>query len=283
MTEESVKEEAGNEESASTEGGEEKKGKLVDVSSAKESVQEEPEAPAENEASEEGNSEQIFEERPESDDSEDKLLAGKYKTVEDLEAGYKELSSKLREKQPEAPEEYNFNFSESETFKDLADNDNLNLDLSDDPLLKAVEPVFKEHGISQEAAEKLVRIYVDEELESTPDPKKEMEKLGSDAEKITENVGRFVAKNFGEDEHSVLEDFASTAKGVKILDKISKMVGEKNIPAEADPAPRRTPDELMQEAEKIRKDSRDFSWDTAAKRRYDEIMTEAAKRELSKK
>ena len=37
-------------------------------------------------------------------DTQPKLYAGKYKSIEDLEAGYKNLEKKLGQKQPERPE-----------------------------------------------------------------------------------------------------------------------------------------------------------------------------------
>lgn len=182
---------------------------------------------------------------------EEELIFGKYKTMEDAEKGFKELTSKLREKTPEAPEEYNLNFSDSENFKDV---EGLNLDLSEDPVAKSVAAAAKEANVPQEALDKIVNAYIEAELDDVPDRGDELAKLGGDKDQVIKKASTFVRQNFDENEQSLLEGLAETADGVKLLSKLSEMNMSKSIPAEASES-FENPDELRSQAKELKKNA----------------------------
>lgn len=91
----------------------------------------------------EGAKDQTFEADP---NAEDKLFAGKFKSAEELEKGYKEAVQKLTEKTPSAPESYEFDFSGHDVLKDFE------IDFSTDPEWQDVAPAFKEANITQDQA-----------------------------------------------------------------------------------------------------------------------------------
>ena len=155
----------------------------------------------------EGNEEQqtenqetgVQEEQGEAEDapsSEDGYLyAGKYKSTEDLEKGYKELAAKLREKSPGAPEgDYEFDFSNNEALSDAE------IDLDEDAIFNAAIPAFKKAGVSQEQAQLVVEAVLEATYEQMPDIGTELEKLGPNGAEIVSDVNKFVHKTFNEAE-----------------------------------------------------------------------------------
>lgn len=205
----------------------------------------------------------------------DYLYGGKYKSVDDLEKGYKELYSKYTEKRPEAPEKYEFDFSEHETLKSQE------ISLDDDPTYQKMVPLFKELNLTQDQANMLVSTYLETSYEAIPDQAQEIEKLGPNAQEIINRTNSFVSKNFTAEEQELAMAIGATADGVKFLDKIAKMRGEQPIPTDAaDYAPKKSYQELMAEATAFLKSHPNFDIDKKAQARYERMMDEAVKLQI---
>jgi hypothetical protein len=146
-----------------------------------------------------------------------KLYAGKYKTPEDLEKGYKELSTLVRVKNPEAPEEYDFSVVEG------VDGEN--------PLLGTMQEVMKNQNLTQDQATALTEAFVGFSTENTPDMEEEVKKLGGDASVMIQQVEGFMKRYLNEEETAILSQVGGSAEGIKLLHKLSQQMGEKAIPA----------------------------------------------------
>lgn len=205
----------------------------------------------------------------------EKPIAGKYKSLGELENGYKELSTKLREKSPAAPENYEIKLPETIKLPE-------GVDLSKDPILEKMMPKMKELGISQQAFEGLIGSYLEAELGMMPDAAKELEKLGGKDAPVLASVAAFVGR-FPEAEQKQLRQIATTAEGVQLIEKIRQMTGEKSIPtdeehrqAEGDPA------ELEAQAMKLKRDTPNFDANTTAIKQYEALMDRAAAIKLAR-
>lgn len=203
----------------------------------------------------------------------DHLYAGKYKTAEDLEKGYKEVVQKLTEKRPGAPEEYKFDFSESETLK------NVEMSLDNDPTYQKMIPLFKELNLTQEQAQAIVGTYMETAYEGIPDIGEEMKKLGPNANEIITKVNNFVAKQVPEKFRPLVEQAGSTAVGVEFVEWVQNgMMRDNSIPTDAEAyAPRKSYQDLMAEATAMRKSNPNFDIDKKAQARYEQMMDEAVK------
>jgi len=147
------------------------------------------------------------------------LLAGKYKSVQDLEKGYKEstkysrdLSSKVKDLEsaiPKAPDAYEFNFKEVEGLEDVEIS-------AEDPDMVAMLPVFKELNLTNEQASKLVQAHLQNmaSLAETPDQIKE--KLGSNADVITTKLQEYTNTLPSEDQQ-IMQSLTDTAAGTDFL------------------------------------------------------------------
>lgn len=224
------------------------------------------EAPVTEAPVEEVTSEEIKTDQP--------LFAGKYKTLEDFETGHKELVQKLTEKRPEAPEEYKFDFSGHET---LSKQD---INIGEDPLFKEMLPMFKELNMSQDSVNKVVTKFLEQEMLNVPDMGDELAKLGPRGSETVKRVESFVGKNLDENEQVMARELATTAAGVKLLDKFAAMVSERPIPTEANFSPEKTQTELMSEAMRIRDTTPNFEVDTKAQAIYEQLMDKAVKLQL---
>ncbi len=158
----------------------------------------------------------------------EKLLAGKYKNVEELEKGYKELSKMARENKVEIPDEYSFDMSELEGFETVEIN-------KEDPFLQDMVGVFKQAGISDQQASVLVANFNKLQGMSDVDPEKEMSKLGEDAKVVIPEIERFFAKNkanFSEEELTSIASMTTTADGVRAINRMINMTHSKPVPTD---------------------------------------------------
>jgi hypothetical protein len=204
--------------------------------------------------------------------TEEYLYAGKYKSAEDLEAGYKELYGKFTAKTPEAPDEYKFDFTENEALKSVEIN------LDDDPTYQKMVPLFKELNLSQDQANALVETYLESSMEGITDIGEELKKLGPNANDIVTRANAFVAKYLSPEEQGIAEQLGQTAEGVQFLEKMAKMRGEADIPVDAQAfAPKQTYQELMAEAVALRKGNPNFDIDRPAQAKYEQMMDAAVK------
>jgi len=206
--------------------------------------------------------------------------ANKFGSVDELEKGYKELTQKLREKLPEAPEEYKLDLGEIEglaDFKEKLDG----LDISEDPMFKAALPAFKKHNLSQDAVNDIIADVLKSDIEGAVDKEAELAKLGDDGDKILSEVARFNAK-LPEEEQAFINSIATTAEGVKFAHKLIGLMGEKPVPTEEANAPELDPNEILNEAAKLKRETPNFDLNTKAQARYEALMTEASKIQLKK-
>lgn len=203
------------------------------------------------------------------------LYAGKYKTVEAMEEGVKELTAKLREKTPEAPEDYTFDFSEDEDLKPhaylLED-----LNVKEDPRFETMDVVFKKHSLSQEAVNDIVKAQLMYDISSVPDLEAEANSLGEEKDIILAHAQTFVNKHLSGDEMEIAVDLGKSAAGVKLLYKMSKLAGEKRVPQDVNtgvggPSSK----ELYAEAFALRADNPRFEVDTNAMARYESLLESA--------
>jgi len=251
---------------------------LVNASEAEEQTQEAETQEAESQKTntQEPETQDNETHKPEFEDSKKgDLYAGKYKSVDDLEKGYKEAVQKLTEKQPQAPEEYNFDFTDDEDFKEFSHLEP-NLALNDDPYVQEIAPVLKKHNISQEAASDIAKAYLKTELSGLGDTGEEMKKLGDNGQQIIKDVNTFVGKNFSQEEQKIAEQIGQSAEGVKFLHKLSKMSGEKTIPGDAGSGFQESQHDLVEKANQLKQKHGNNLYGDAA-REYERLMDQAAK------
>lgn len=149
------------------------------------------------------------------------LLAGKYKSVEDLEKGYRESTKYGRELNDKikgfesfkAPEEYTFDFKDVEGLSDI--------DITpDDPDMKAMIPVFKElnggRGLSNEDANKLVQAHLNNMASLTETPEQIKDQLGSNADVIITKLQEFT-NDLPEQDQLIMQALSDTSAGVDFL------------------------------------------------------------------
>lgn len=179
-----------------------------------------PEAPAGGESIldkytvTEGDAEKAPEDNPATEKSGEEvtLLADKYKTVEELEKGYKEAIKTLTEKGKVAPESY-----------ELAED--LGFD-PEDPMLGEFSEVAKKHNLSNEAYNDLVKFKAEMDAKMAPNPEAELEKLGPNANELIQGVSKFYQSKLSAEQYESVKAIASTAEGVQILDTLRKSFSE---------------------------------------------------------
>lgn len=207
----------------------------------------------------------------------EEMIFGKYKDMDAATKAFKTLESEngrlRREKSPEAPEEYKFDFSEDADLKGYVDG----IDLSQDPLMAAITPVMKEHGISQDAAAALVKAKLAYDASTMVDVDAELEKLGSEGPQVIAEVETFVQKNYSVADQEILAQIATSAEGVKFIK--NNLMKSKQMPGEDVNTVTESSDELFAKAQEIRK-GENFSYDTGAIARYEKIMDQATKLQM---
>jgi hypothetical protein len=227
--------------------------------------------------------ETVAEETPSEEETEsteeEKLYVGKYKSVEDLEAGYKELTKKIREKTPEAPEKYELDFTDDEDLKGLVPE---GTNLNEDEMFIGMSDVFKKHNLTQEAVNDIVKAKLMHDASLNPDFDTEMKKLGDNANDRIVAVSKFVQKNFSESEQALLADVGSTAEGVALVEKLMKMSKvEARIPTtETSQSVGLSSAELKSKAAELRK-TPGFDLNTKMRSQYEELMDQAAKLDIN--
>lgn len=206
----------------------------------------------------------------------EKVYAGKYKTVEDLEKGYKETSKYAREQAalaknletqiPKAPEKYAFDFS---AIKGL---EGVKLDETD-PDMVGMIPVFKELNLSQDQASRLVAAHLQNMASLTPTVEQIKEGLGPNAEVIIGRLQTYTNKLPLEDQ-KVLQALSDTPEGIDFLYR--HLVGQElPTPAQggASGATPKSAAELKSEAFKYKADnSKSIGFDKTQQDQYAKLM-----------
>lgn len=209
-------------------------------------------------------------------EDEKQLLAGKYSDVAGLEKGYKELTAKMREKHPTAPEG---GYSIPELDKEGLPEHLADYAIPEDDLgWKTMAPVFEKHNLSQEAVNDIANVFTSMQIKDLPDPGNELKSLGPDKDQIIGSVSLGLKNALSEDEFTVVQEMGvdpRTAEGITILKKLISYTSEKNVPASiGNVAPRRNSDELIAEAQALSAEP-GFENDPVKMRLYDQKMQQA--------
>ena len=209
--------------------------------------------------------------------SEEGLIFGKYKDVEAAQTAFKTLESEngrlRREKKPEAPDEYSFDFSEDENLSAIMEG----VDLSQDPLMKELSPVMKEAGITQEQAKALVKAKLNFDKSMLPDVDGEIAKLGAEGPQVLAQVETFVQKNYTPGDQDILANIATSAEGVMFIK--NNLMGSKKMPGENINTTTESSADILAKAQEL-KSTENFKYNTSAISRYDALMDKASKLQL---
>lgn len=204
------------------------------------------------------------------------LIFGKYKNMEAAQDAFKTLESEngrlRRERKPEAPEAYEFNFAEDEDLKDIYGE----YDFKEDPLFQSLEPVFKDVNITNEQAQSIVAAFGKYQKSQMIDFDGEVSKLGDNGAEMLAEVENFVQKNYPLEEQDVIAQIATSAEGIKFI-KSHLMDKAKNIPGDAGQTINATSAELFDKAMQLKRSSDNFHYNTKAQEQYEKIMDEAVK------
>ena len=145
--------------------------------------------------------------------------------------------------------------------------------------MQAALPAFKKHNLSQEAVDDIVSTVLPADFADMINPEAELEKLGSEGGELIQRLTTFKSK-FPEAEQGFIDQIATTAEGVKFLDKLQGMTGEKSVPVEKEEAPAVDPQELLEEARLLKQNTKNFDYNKAAQARYDKLTSDAARLQL---
>lgn len=170
----------------------------------------------------------------------DGKLFGVWNDPDEMIKGVKELRGKVREKNPEAPEKYDFSSIKIEG-SDLAIDE-------EGELFKAMSPVMKEIGLSQEQAAKLAQTFLGYEASSVVDFESEKTKLGDNWQKVINDVKVHVRDKAPEDLHGVIDEVTQTAEGVRLLSWLAEGKLEGSVPTGGAPVSTKSAQELLDEA-----------------------------------
>jgi len=176
------------------------------------------------------------EERPE-------WLPEKYKTGEDLAKAYKELESKLGTKDEDIRNQV-LKEIETESFKDRPETSGdyqlpEYLDeesaIDSDVLKWWAEHAFT-YGFSQSEFEEGIDKVMQASMADIPDPEKEMEKLGDNANARVEAAALFSKQFFPEEHMESIERLTETAEGLMALEFIMEKLQSPSIGSDATPS-----------------------------------------------
>ena len=158
--------------------------------------------------------------------SEATLYAGKYHSVDALEQGYKELSRLVREKSPEVPEAYQLDLSEFQGEGEEPYN------LEHDDLWQNVSPAMREAGLSNAQAESVTKAFMGYQMQQHAQELKALKAMGVEGQHMVHQVRSFIEKTLEGPELSMAQQLTTTVDGVKFLNKVANLAGEKSIPTE---------------------------------------------------
>jgi hypothetical protein len=196
-------------------------------------------------------------------------ILGKYNSIGDLITGYKEATTKLRERNPGAPEAYTLDFTASEKFK--------HVDLTGDPLWEPMEKTFKELGITNDQAQKLVESHLDYQMANLPDLDAEKARLGENADKIIGDIKAFASKNLKTpDDLEGMEYIGRNANATRLIHTIISLGGEKPLPSGVNHVANTGKSALEERAAVIRSNPM-FDADPKLQDQYVQLLTEISR------
>lgn len=164
----------------------------------------------------------------EGEESDEPLYAGKYKTIEELEKGYKEASAKLRDKSVgKAPEAYEFAIT-NEQFQGY--------DPNGDPMVQGMAEVFKLANLSNEQANAVLNGYYEFITGPGADLDQarlagEREKLGDEADRIIGRVQSYMAGRNTPGAKALAELAGTNAEALRELESLLNPYKEKPSPS----------------------------------------------------
>ena len=91
---------------------------------------------------------------------------------------------------------------------------------ADNPLMDSWKDYCHNNGIDQDGFTSGIEMFMQNGMDTGPSVEEEMAKLGDNAKARTEAVGLWVSKSFTPEEGRAIEQMATTADGVKALERI---------------------------------------------------------------
>jgi hypothetical protein len=205
------------------------------------------------------------------------LIFGKYKDIDAAQSAFKTLESEngrlRREKQPTAPDEYSFDFSEDEDLKDIYSD----YDFAEDPVLKDMLPVFKDANITEDQAKSIVRGFGLHQKSNMVDFDSEVAKIEGGLETVSA-VENYVQKNFTTSEQEVVASWLTTAEGLSVFKKMT-MDKPNSIPTSNANVSSDSSADLISKAMELKK-SNDLISNTTARDAYEKLMNKAVEMQM---
>jgi hypothetical protein len=164
-------------------------------------------------------------------DAAEQLLAGKYKTAEDLESAYKSLESKIGEKEDAIRERLKEEMSQPKEGVPLSAGEYELPDFVDESeavgneALKSWSEHCFENGYSNEEFQKGLELYMNS-MPQQPDLEKEASSLGDNATARIESASLFANKFFPEEAMPAVERMCEGADGIIALEAIMAAMKE---------------------------------------------------------
>lgn len=167
-------------------------------------------------------------------DAAEQLLAGKYKTAEDLESAYKSLESKIGEKEDAIRERLKEEMSQPKEGVPLSAGEYELPDFVDESEAVANEALksWSEHcfenGYSNEEFQKGLELYMNS-MPQEADLEKEASSLGDNATARIESASLFANKFFPEEAMPAIERLCEGADGIIALEAIMAAMKEPSM------------------------------------------------------
>jgi hypothetical protein len=167
-------------------------------------------------------------------DAAEQLLAGKYKTAEDLESAYKSLESKIGEKEDAIRERLKEEMSQPKEGVPLSAGEYELPDFVDESeavgneALKSWSEHCFENGYSNEEFQKGLELYMNS-MPQQPDLEKEASSLGDNATARIESASLFANKFFPEEAMPAIERMCEGADGIIALEAIMAAMKEPSM------------------------------------------------------
>jgi len=191
---------------------------------------------------EEGDSEEEKQQQTAGDAERPEWLPEKFKSPEAMARAYADLETKLRNGGKIDPDDIVPDEGTPEAYfgDDFALDESVDrLDLSpDDPGLKVASDVFKKYGIGKKTAAAIVKDMFKGMNEHAPmpvDPEQELKALGPNGRAVIDGNLLWLEKldregQLSDEDAQMAIDLMATARGVRFLNKLRGMTGERSIP-----------------------------------------------------
>ena len=155
-------------------------------------------------------------------------LASSYNSLEaKLGSRTEDLTKQIRtdleaEKLKNVPESYKLNVPEMENTK-LTINEDM-------PIVQWWGKTAKEAGLSQEQYDDGVKAFVNNAVANLPNPELEKQKLGDNGKERVEAASMWSKKHLSPEAYNTVQDLASTADGVKVVEELMKLTKDTTMP-----------------------------------------------------